>query len=241
MEVFNLKKCQYENISDIEYESNETIYIDKDKAKNNIILVSLNKYKCFPKDELGLNKKNVVSLLQYFKAATSEHANMIANYYQICPCCLREIDVKDEDCSLIIDVKSDFNNIANMTFDIYSNVVCCTHEYRIAFSKLSSTEEKTEHFKKKLEDGITVVVEYKNNDVVYSIYLHDLLSINFDDKLDFKANKLKLKNSDIDIDLKLRLLDNNLVFKYIYANNLYFKIQKESNFEYNDKYEVEYE
>lgn len=241
MEVFNLKKCQYEDVSYSEYEQNENIYISKGKAENNIVMVSPNDFKYFPKDELGVNKNKVINLLKYFKPATKEHANMIANYYKVCPHCLREIDIINEHNSLILDVKSDFNNIANMTFDIYSNVVCCSNEYRISFSKLSSTKKKTDYFEKKLKDDVLVVVEYKNNDVVYSIYLHDLLSINFDDKLDFKANKLNLKNSDIDIDLKLRLLDNNLVFKYIYANNLYFKIQKESNFEYNDKYEVEYE
>ena len=189
MEVFNLKKCSYEDVSYDEYEFNSDIYILKNKAKNNIIMVSANDYRCFPKDELGFNKNKVISLLKYFKPATREHANMIANYYKVCPYCAREIDIINEHNSLIIDVKSDFNNIKNMTFDIYNSVVCCSHEYRISFSKLSSTEEKADYFDKKLEDGVLVVVEYKNNDIVYSIYLHDLLSISFDDKLNYKANK----------------------------------------------------
>lgn len=239
MEVFNLKKCLYEDVSDDEYEFNSNIYILKNKAKNNIIMVSANDYKCFPKDELGFNKNKVVGLLKYFKPASKEHANMIANYYKVCPYCLRKINIIDEDNSLIIDIKSDFNNIKNMTFDIYNSVVCCGNEYRIGFSKLSSTEEKANYFKKKLEDDTLVVVEYKRKDAIYLVYLHDLMSISFDDKLNYKVNKLKLKN--IDIDLKLRLLDNDLVFEYIYENNLYFKIQKDSNSEFNDKYEVQYE
>ena len=238
MEVFNLKKCSYEDVSYDEYEFNSDIYILKNKAKNNIIMVSANDYRCFPKDELGFNKQKVISLLQYFKPATKAHANMIANYYKVCPFCKREIDIINENNSLIIDVKSDFNNIKKMTFDIYNSVVCCSNEYRISFSKLSSTKEKVDYFEKKLKDDVLVVVEYKNNDVTYSIYLHDLLSINFDDKLDCKANKLKFKNIDIDIDLKLRLLDNDLVFRDIYVNNLYFKTQKDSEIEYNNNYEV---
>ncbi len=108
MKYYNVKTKEIREFTqeELESENHHNQWIEHDIILNKIVIVSINDYKVFPKDELGLNKRKILPLLKYFKPVNKESAFKIAKYYKICPYCLAKLE--DENNILIIDCRENF-------------------------------------------------------------------------------------------------------------------------------------
>ena len=163
---------------ELESENHHNQWIEHDIILNKIVIVSINDYKVFPKDELGLNKRKILPLLKYFKPVNKESAFKIAKYYKICPYCLAKLE--DENNILIIDCRENFSNIKKMQLDVYNEVFCCNNTYLIPFPKTKSTKARADFIRDELEQGKTVILNYsiKSLHVEVLINLADILELN---------------------------------------------------------------
>ena len=180
MKYYNVKTKEIREFTqeELESENHHNQWIEHDIILNKIVIVSINDYKVFPKDELGLNKRKILPLLKYFKPVNKESAFKIAKYYKICPYCLAKLE--DENNILIIDCRENFSNIKKMQLDVYNEVFCCDNTYLIPFPKTKSTKARADFIRDELEQGKTVILNYsiKSLHVEVLINLADILELN---------------------------------------------------------------
>ena len=180
MKYYNVKTKEIREFTQekLESENHHNQWIEHDIILNKIVIVSINDYKVFPKDELGLNKRKILPLLKYFKPVNKESAFKIAKYYKICPYCLAKLE--DENNILIIDCRENFSNIKKMQLDVYNEVFCCNNTYLIPFPKTKSTKARADFIRDELEQGKTVILNYsiKSLHVEVLINLADILELN---------------------------------------------------------------
>lgn len=181
MKYYNLKTKEIREFTkkeELEAENHNNQWIDYDTILNKIVIVSVNDYKIFPKDELGLNKRKILPLLEYFKPVSKESAFKIAKYYKVCPYCLGSLE--DKNSILILDCREDFSNIKKMQLDVYNEVSCCNNTYLIPFPKTKSTKARADFIRDELEQGKTVVLNYsiKSLNIEILINLIDVLELN---------------------------------------------------------------
>lgn len=180
MKYYNVKTKEIREFTkeELESENHHNQWIEHDIILNKIVIVSINDYKVFPKDELGLNKRKILPLLKYFKPVNKESAFKIAKYYKICPYCLAKLE--DENNILIIDCRENFSNIKKMQLDVYNEVFCCNNTYLIPFPKTKSTKARADFIRDELEQGKTVILNYsiKSLHVEVLINLADILELN---------------------------------------------------------------
>lgn len=180
MKYYNVKTKEIREFTqeELESENHHNQWIEHDIILNKIVIVSINDYKVFPKDELGLNKRKILPLLKYFKPVNKESAFKIAKYYKICPYCLAKLE--DENNILIIDCRENFSNIKKMQLDVYNEVFCRNNTYLIPFPKTKSTKARADFIRDELEQGKTVILNYsiKSLHVEVLINLADILELN---------------------------------------------------------------
>ncbi|XZL62946.1 hypothetical protein ACSXBG_17085 (plasmid) [Clostridium perfringens] len=180
MKYYNVKTKEIREFTqeELESENHHNQWIEHDIILNKIVVASINDYRIFPKDELGLNKRKILPLLEYFKPVSKESAFKIAKYYKVCPYCLGSLE--DKNNILILDCREDFSNIKKMQLDVYNEVSCCNNTYLIPFSKTKSTKLRADFIKNELEQGKTVVLKYsiKSLDIEILIDLVNVLELN---------------------------------------------------------------
>lgn len=180
MKYYNLKTKEIREFTEeeLQTENHHNQWIEYGIVLNKIVIVSINDYKIFPKDELGLNKRKILPLLEYFKPINKESAFKIAKYYKICPYCLTKLN--NENSILILDCRENFSNIKKMQLDIYNEVSCCNNTYLIPFFKTKSTGARADFIRNELEQGKTVILNYsiKSLDIEILIDLVNVLELN---------------------------------------------------------------
>ena len=180
MKYYNLKTKEIREFTEeeLQTENHHNQWIEYGIVLNKIVIVSINDYKIFPKDELGLNKRKILPLLEYFKPINKESAFKIAKYYKICPYCLTKLN--NENSILILYCRENFSNIKKMQLDIYNEVSCCNNTYLIPFSKTKSTGARADFIRNELEQGKTVILNYsiKSLDIEILIDLVNVLELN---------------------------------------------------------------
>lgn len=180
MKYYNVKTKEIRGFTqeELESENHHNQWIEHDIILNKIVIASINDYRIFPKDELGLNKRKILPLLEYFRPVSKESAFKIAKYYKVCPYCLGRLE--DKNNILILDCREDFSNIKKMQLDVYNEVSCCNNTYLIPFSKTKSTKLRADFIKNELEQGKTVVLKYsiKSLDIEILIDLVNVLELN---------------------------------------------------------------
>lgn len=176
MKYYNIKTREIREFTqeELEIENNNNKWIEYDIILNKIVIVSMNNYKVFPKDELGLNAKKIIPLLEYFKPVSKESALKIGKYYKICPYCLGKLENKNN--VLILDCREDFSNIKKMQLNIYNEVFCCNNTYLIPFAKTKSNKEKANFIECELEQDKNFLVSYKIKSLGVEILI-DLLDV----------------------------------------------------------------
>lgn len=207
MKYYNLKTKEIREFTEeeLEVENHHNQWIEYDVVLNKIVIASINDYRIFPKDELGLNKRKILPLLEYFKPVSKESALKIGKYYKICPYCLGKLENKNN--VLILDCREDFSNIKKMQLDVYNEVSCCNNTYLIPFSKTKSTGARADFIRNELELGKTVILKY----VIKSLNIEILIDL-------------------INV-LELDLNNNYEIMSEILNNNLYLAIKHNGNIE----------
>lgn len=209
MKYYNLKTKEIREFTkeELEIENSNNKWIEHDIILNKIVIVSMNNYKVFPKDELGINRNNIITLLKYYKPIDYNSAFKIAKYYKICAYCLSKLENKNN--ILILDCRENFSNIKKMQIDIYKEVFCCNNTYLVPFAKTKSTLARADFFKNELEQGKTIVLSYgiKTLDIEILIDLLEVLELNCDNDSDYE------------------------IMRKIFSDNLYLSIKHNGNIE----------
>lgn len=210
MEYFNIKtkEIRFFKDSDFKLLDDKELWLDYSIIKNKIVLLTINGYKIFPKDELGLNRAAIMKFIEFSQPATIDSAEKIARYYKVCPYCSKPLEVNS--ANVIIDCRSNFSNIKKMQVDLYTEVSCCLKTYSIPFNKTLSNKAKAEFIKENLERNAMVIILYKRELRNIEVFI------------DFNTLIEHCKNKDIDI---------NGVYEYlvlgeIIKNDLYMYIKK---------------
>lgn len=218
MEYFNLKTKEIRHFKEHEYDAifDKELWIDSSIIKNKIVLLTINDYKIFPKDELGLNRDNVLKLLNISEPATIDTAYKIAKYYKVCPYCLKSLEISD---NLIIDCRGKFSNIKKMQVDVYSEVSCCSTVFYIPFDKVLGNNAKAEFIKGKMQNNAIPCVLYRigSKDIEVIIDFNKLLEHCFNRNIDVNTeDDFKILNEIIRNDLYLYIKKNgNIVYENI--------------------------
>ena len=205
MKYFNLITKEIKEMTDMEFELanyNEQ-WIKYDIVLNKIVVTSINDYRVFPKDELGINKAKILPLLQYFKPVNKESGLKIARYYKVCPYCLSKLDNKNG--VIILDCRENFCNIKKMQLDVYNEVSCCNNTYIIPFSKTQSTKARADYIRNKLEQKELVILNYSIKSLNIEVIVKPINILKMDLNDDYEIMKkifndklyLGIKNNDI--------------------------------------------
>lgn len=161
MEYFNIKTKEIRFFKDNDFKllDDKELWLDYSVIKNKIVLLTINGYKIFPKDELGFNKNKVLPLLEIYKPATIDSALKIAKYYKVCPYCLGRLEYSN---NIIIDCRGNFHNIKKMQTDLYYDISCCGNSYLIAVDKTLSNRARAKYIEETLfNSDMLIVVVYK--------------------------------------------------------------------------------
>lgn len=223
MKYYNVKTREIKEFTEeeLEIENHNNKWIQYDIALNKIVIASINGYKVFPKDELGINRNNIITLLEYYKPIDHNSAFKIAKYYKVCPYCVGKLE--DKNNVLILDCREDFSNIKKMQIDIYSEVSCCNNTYLIPFPKTKSTLARADFLKNELEQGKTVILKYliKSMNIEILIDLIEVLEIDSSNDYEIMHEILNnnlylditnIENSDSELDISDSLKDEILFY-----------------------------
>lgn len=213
MKYFNLTSKEIRDFKDkeeLEFENNSGNWIENDIVLNKIVLASINNYRIFPRDELGLNKQKILPLLEYFKPVNKESAFKIAKYYKVCPYCTKELNNNN---FLILDCKESFLNITKMQFDVYSEINCCGNEYLVPLKKTLGTKHKAEFLKEQLLAGSTILCSFK----IDAMYLEVLVPLR-----------------DLAKYLKIDKITDYKIMKSIFDNKEYLAIKNDGALEHEE-------
>lgn len=228
MKYLNLinKEVRYFDIEELEEANKHGQWINYDIVENKIVLVSINDYKVFPKDELGVNRSKIIPLLQYFKPINKESALKIGKYYRVCPYCSEELVIKD---ILILDCREQFSNIKKMQLDVYNEVSCCSNTYSIPFPKTKSNIERANYIKSMLDSNATVFINYliKSLNVEILIGLESFFKLDFTELIDIRNKRLIEEEYECFEEVSIKYLDDYLVMQKIFKDNLYLAIKEQ--------------
>lgn len=207
MKYYNVKTREIREFTpeELSIENHHNQWVSYDTILNKIVIVSINDYRIFPKDELGLNKRKILPLLEYYTPVDQNSSLKIAKYYKICPYCLETLEYNNS--SLILDCREDFTNIKKMQIDIYKEVFCCNNTYIIPFAKTKSTLARADFLRNELEQGKTVILQYsiKSMNIEILIDLIEVLELDCNNGSDYEIMRkifkdksyLAIKNADI--------------------------------------------
>lgn len=215
MKYYNIKTREIREFTpyELDIENYHNQWIQYDIALNKIVIVSINGYKVFPKDELGINRNNIITLLEYYKPIDHNSAFKIAKYYKICAYCLSKLENKNN--ILILDCRENFSNIKKMQMDVYNEVSCCNNTYLIPFAKTKSNKEKANFIECELEQDKNFLVSYKIKSLGVEILIDllDVLEIDLSNDYEIMSEIL---NNNLYLDIKnIENNDSELFIDYL--------------------------